>query len=54
MKEVEKSLASKTEVKNTLDFGDKNRKKQKNFMFDSSYILVKVTGIVNIKLGFMG
>ena len=23
-------------------------------MFDSSYILVKVTGIVNIKLGFMG
>ena len=29
MKETEKSIASKIEIKNVLDLGDKNRKKKK-------------------------
>ena len=31
MKDAKKNLASKTDVNNTLDLGDKHRKKQRNF-----------------------
>ena len=41
MKEAEKILASKIEIKNAPDIRDKNRKKKQNKTFDSSYFLGK-------------
>ena len=40
MKEAEKGLATKTEVSNALDLGDKNRKENAKFqLFDLTYFL---------------
>ena len=41
MKEAKKSVASKTDVDNALDLGDKIEKKKRILTFDSSYFFGK-------------
>ena len=49
MKEAEQSLASKTEINNALDLGDKKRQKKKNFR-----LLFQVLSLVKVNLKMMG
>ena len=53
MKEAEKILASKTEVKNALDVGDQNSKKKKIFKHLQK-VLIQVIFLVKVILKMMG